>query len=134
MGIELIARLGLAARVAADLREVHLGSWESGLLRKMVAEGDPVARRMQAEERWDVIPGAEPAEEFATRVRKAVKRLAPANAWPCSPTAASSARRCRWPAALATNRRCSCTVPSRARTRVMVDWPDALALSIRLSR
>ncbi len=72
----LIARLGLAARVEADLREVHLGSWEGGLLRKMIAEGDPVARRMQAEERWDVIPGAEPAEEFATRVRKAVKRLA----------------------------------------------------------
>ncbi|WP_067897595.1 histidine phosphatase family protein [Nocardia vaccinii] len=72
----LTARLGLTARVEPDLREVHLGSWEGGLLRKMMAERDPVAQQMQAEERWDVIPGAEPAEEFATRVRKAVQRLA----------------------------------------------------------
>lgn len=72
----LAARLGLTARVEADLREVHLGNWEGGLFRKMVAENHPVAQRMRAEERWDVIPGAEPAEEFAARVRKAVERLA----------------------------------------------------------
>lgn len=72
----LAARLGLTARVEADLREVHLGSWEGGLFRRMVAENHPVAQRMRAEERWDVIPGAEPAEEFAARVRKAVERLA----------------------------------------------------------
>lgn len=72
----LAARLGLTSGVEADLREVHLGSWEGGLLRKMVAENHPVAQRMRAEERWDVIPGAEPAEEFAARVRKAVERLA----------------------------------------------------------
>lgn len=75
----LIARLGLTARVERDLREVHLGSWEGGLLRKMIAEGDPVAQRMHAQERWDVIPGAEPAEEFATRIRDAVQRLAAAH-------------------------------------------------------
>ena len=33
----------------------------------MVADNHPVAERMWAEERWDVIPGAEPAETFAAR-------------------------------------------------------------------
>ncbi|MFF0458340.1 histidine phosphatase family protein [Nocardia africana] len=72
----LAARLGLTAHVEGDLREVHLGIWEGGLFRKMVAEDHPVAQRMHAEERWDVIPGAEPAANFAERVRKAVERLA----------------------------------------------------------
>ncbi|MCC3313869.1 histidine phosphatase family protein [Nocardia africana] len=72
----LTVHLGLPPRVAADLREVHLGDWEGGLFRKMVADRHPVAQRMQAEERWDVIPGAEPAAEFTTRVRRAVERLA----------------------------------------------------------
>jgi probable phosphoglycerate mutase len=72
----LAARLDLEPAVEADLREVHLGEWEGGLFRLRVAEGHPVARRMFAEERWDVIPGAEPAEEFAARVRHALGRLA----------------------------------------------------------
>ena len=75
----LLARLGMAAKVEPDLREVHLGEWEGGLFRKMVAEQHPIAMRMRAEERWDVIPGAEPAEQFAGRVRAAVERLAAAH-------------------------------------------------------
>lgn len=74
---EPLARLlGLDPRVADNLREVHLGEWEGGVYRQRVAEGHPVARRMVAEERWDVIPGAEPTERFADRVRRAVERLA----------------------------------------------------------
>ena len=42
----------------------------------MVAQGHPTALRMAAEERWDVIPGAEPAGAFAGRVRSAIERLA----------------------------------------------------------
>ena len=76
----LAARTGLEPIVRADLREVHLGEWEGGLLRKKVAEGDPIALRIQAEERWDVIPGAEPADAFAERVRAAVAALAEAHA------------------------------------------------------
>ena len=66
-----------APRVAVepDLREVHLGDWEGGLFRSKVASRDPVAVRMLTEERWDVIPGAEPADAFAARVRGAVQRL-----------------------------------------------------------
>jgi 2,3-bisphosphoglycerate-dependent phosphoglycerate mutase len=72
----LAARLGLTPVVEAGLREVHLGEWEGGLFRIRVVEGHPLAKRLFAEERWDVIPGAEPAEQFATRVRDALLRLA----------------------------------------------------------
>jgi probable phosphoglycerate mutase len=61
--------------VEPDLREVHLGEWEGGLFRRKVMERDPVAVRMLTEERWDVIPGAEPADSFAERVRTAVRRI-----------------------------------------------------------
>ncbi|MFI5063648.1 MAG: histidine phosphatase family protein [Streptosporangiales bacterium] len=72
----LAARLGLAPQVEPDLREVHLGEWEAGLFRKMVADNHPLAERMWAEERWDVIPGAEPAGVFAARVGGALRRIA----------------------------------------------------------
>jgi 2,3-bisphosphoglycerate-dependent phosphoglycerate mutase len=75
----LARQLGLAVQVEAGLREVYLGDWEGGLLRKMVASADPVSQRMLAEERWDVIPGAEAAAEFADRVRAAIGRLAAAH-------------------------------------------------------
>lgn len=72
----LARELGLTPAVDAGLREVHLGAWEGGVFRKNVAEGHPIALRMMAEERWDVIPGAEPADAFARRVRAAVDRIA----------------------------------------------------------
>ncbi len=72
----LAARLGLMPMVEAGLREVHLGEWEGGLFRIRVVEEHPLAKRLFAEERWDVIPGAEPADQFAARVRDALKRLA----------------------------------------------------------
>ena len=72
----LAERLGLTPRVEPGLREVRLGIWEAGLFRKMVAEQHPIAQRMWTEERWDVIPGAERAEEFAARLRAAIGRLA----------------------------------------------------------
>jgi probable phosphoglycerate mutase len=61
--------------VEPDFREVHLGEWEGGLFRTKVLSRDPVAVRMLTEERWDVIPGAEPADAFAARVRGAMARL-----------------------------------------------------------
>ncbi len=75
----LAERLGLAPVVEPDLREVHLGEWEGGLYRKMVAEFHPIAQRMFAEERWDVIPGAESLVSFDGRVRAAIGRLAAAH-------------------------------------------------------
>jgi probable phosphoglycerate mutase len=75
----LALALGLPCVVEPGLREVFLGEWEGGLFRRMVAERDPVAVRMFAEQRWDVIPGAEPAELFSQRVRRAVERIAAAH-------------------------------------------------------
>jgi probable phosphoglycerate mutase len=75
----LAARLGLEPRVEPDLREVYLGEWEGGSFRRHVAEGHPTAVRMFAEQRWDVIPGAEPADAFAGRVRGAITRIAAAH-------------------------------------------------------
>jgi probable phosphoglycerate mutase len=76
----LAARLALAPVVESDLREVNLGEWEGGLYRRMVAENHPIARRMFAEERWDVIPGAESLVSFDGRVRAAIGRLLGAHA------------------------------------------------------
>jgi probable phosphoglycerate mutase len=75
----LLAATGLTPRVERDLREVHLGEWEGGAFRRHVAEGHPLARRMLAEERWDVIPGAESTAALVTRVRAAVGRIAAAH-------------------------------------------------------
>lgn len=75
----LLARLGLDAIVEPDLREVFLGDWEGGVLRHKIADEDPIAMRMYAEGRWDVIPNAEPAAEFAARVRAGIKRIAAAH-------------------------------------------------------
>lgn len=72
----LVARTGLQPVVLADLREVHLGDWEGGLVRKHTMEGHPTALELVRQERWDVIPGAEPAAEFRVRVRRAVETIA----------------------------------------------------------
>jgi probable phosphoglycerate mutase len=72
----LARRLGLTPQVEQDLREVNLGEWEGGLYRKMVAERHPLAQRMWAEERWEVIPGAERSEGFAARVKAGITRIA----------------------------------------------------------
>ena len=75
----LLDRLGVEPVVEPDLREVHLGEWEGGRYREKVAAGDPIAIRMYTEERWDIIPGAEPSEAFADRVRGAIGRIAAAH-------------------------------------------------------
>ena len=75
----LADRLGLTPVVEPGLREVGLGEWEGGVLREKVAKLDPVAVRMFTEERWDVIPGAEPHDEFNGRVRGAIDRIAAAH-------------------------------------------------------
>jgi probable phosphoglycerate mutase len=72
----LAARLGMTPIVEPALREVHLGEWEGGLLRQRTSERHPLALRIAAEERWDVIPGAEPAEEFSARVCGALAAIA----------------------------------------------------------
>ena len=70
----LIAQ-GLEPVVVPELREVRLGEWEGGELRIRAANGDPLFARMLAEERWDVVPGAEPMDEFAARVRAGLQTV-----------------------------------------------------------
>ena len=72
----LLESLGIEPRVEPDLREVFLGEWEGGLLRKMMVEQGPLARRVLAEQRWEIVPGAESAAAFSGRVRRGLERIA----------------------------------------------------------
>ena len=71
----LAERLGIEPQVEPDLREVFLGEWEGGELRRRVTDKDPLAAAMFEAGRWDVIPGAETNEAFATRVRAGLERV-----------------------------------------------------------
>jgi 2,3-bisphosphoglycerate-dependent phosphoglycerate mutase len=64
-----VALTGMKPVVIPELAEVSLGDWEGGEMRVRAAKGDPILARVFGEQRWDVIPGAEPMEGFATRVR-----------------------------------------------------------------
>lgn len=75
----LAERLGLTPRVEPDLREVFLGEWEGGELRRKVIDADPIAVAMFEQGRWDVIPGAEPEDDFRERVRAGIERIAAAH-------------------------------------------------------
>jgi probable phosphoglycerate mutase len=57
-----------------ELREVHLGEWDHQYPHKM-ASRDPLVARVLVEQRWDVIPGAEPAASFRERVRAGIERV-----------------------------------------------------------
>lgn len=72
----LCGRLGLTPIVERDLREVHLGEWEGGLLRIKAHDNDPVYQRMIAQQRWDVIPGAESWQALNDRITAALTRIA----------------------------------------------------------
>ena len=69
------AACGLAPVVVPELAEVHLGAWEGGEYRIRAANGDPVVARVFAEERWDLIPGAEAPEALEARVRAGLERV-----------------------------------------------------------
>ena len=79
----LAARLGIEPLVEPDLREVHLGEWEGELYRKHMAEGHPLALELIKQQRWDVIPGAEPADSIRARVRGALDRIVAAHPDQC---------------------------------------------------
>jgi 2,3-bisphosphoglycerate-dependent phosphoglycerate mutase len=75
----LAARLGIEPVVEADLREINLGEWENGGLRKAAREGHPLVARIFAEQTWDVVPGAEPSAGVDARVRAGIERIAAAH-------------------------------------------------------
>jgi 2,3-bisphosphoglycerate-dependent phosphoglycerate mutase len=74
----LVARSGMNPVVDADLREVFLGEWEGGVLRQKAMDDDPVFQRVFAEQRWDVVPGAESRDALGGRLRRSVERIAAA--------------------------------------------------------
>jgi 2,3-bisphosphoglycerate-dependent phosphoglycerate mutase len=73
--IETAAPLGLPTVEVPELREVMLGEWEGGPFRIHVANGEPLALRVIAQERWDLIPGAETMEQLAERVRAGIDKV-----------------------------------------------------------
>jgi probable phosphoglycerate mutase len=75
----LAARLGLTPIVEPDLREVFLGDWEEGEFRKRAAARDPIFEQIFVQERWDVIPGAEPHDDFDARTWAGFRRIVAAH-------------------------------------------------------
>ena len=75
----LVALTGLQPVVIPELREVHMGDWEQDFQARAAA-GDPLVRRMLAEENWEVIPGAERRVDFTARIRAGVGRIIAATA------------------------------------------------------
>jgi 2,3-bisphosphoglycerate-dependent phosphoglycerate mutase len=71
----LCAHLGLTPIVEPDLREVFLGEWEGGVLRMKAHANDPLYQQLIAQQRWDVIPGAESRQALNTRVTRALERI-----------------------------------------------------------
>jgi probable phosphoglycerate mutase len=71
----LVELTALEPVVVPELREVGLGEWEGGELRIRAANRDPLFYEVIAAERWDAIPGAEPAEQFAARVQAGLARV-----------------------------------------------------------
>jgi len=65
---------GLPQHVVDELREVNLGEWEGSFAARVAGRG-PLVARLFAEQRWDVIPGAEPMEGFQARVRDGLERV-----------------------------------------------------------
>ena len=75
----LCGATGLVPIQNPDLHEVHLGDWEGGVLRVKAHENHPIYQQMQSEGRWDVIPGAESAEAFRTRLLRGITTIAAAH-------------------------------------------------------
>lgn len=72
----LLDALGVEAVVEPGLQEVGLGEWEGLTFRKNMEARHPIAQKMFAEQRYDVIPGAEPQQVFFDRIRTAIETIA----------------------------------------------------------
>ena len=72
----LLDALDMEPIVEPDLREVFLGDWEGGEFRKRAAERDPIIIEMWTQQRWDIVPGGEPQDDFRARVHRSIERIA----------------------------------------------------------
>jgi 2,3-bisphosphoglycerate-dependent phosphoglycerate mutase len=75
----LAERLALEPRVEPALQEIFLGEWEGGHFRRHVRDQHPITVKLLDEQRWEVIPGAEPSARFEARVREGIERIAAAH-------------------------------------------------------
>jgi probable phosphoglycerate mutase len=73
------AATGHVPVVEHDLREIYLGEWEGWVFEQKFVDRDPLALRLVEEQRWDLIPGCEPTDGFAARVRAGIERIAAAH-------------------------------------------------------
>jgi 2,3-bisphosphoglycerate-dependent phosphoglycerate mutase len=72
----LADRTGLEPAVVPELVEIALGDFEGGEWRVRAGKrGDPLVARVFAEQRWDVIPNAEPLEQYTSRLRAGVEKV-----------------------------------------------------------
>lgn len=71
---------GLEPVVVDELNEVYLGEWEGHGIHAHGTAADPEFVAMLRAQRWDVIPGAEPADDFGVRVRAGMEAVADAGA------------------------------------------------------
>jgi probable phosphoglycerate mutase len=73
----LADRLGLEPTVVSELREVHLGEWETGGgFGVSSSDRDAVRQRVLEEEEWGLIPGAETVESLGQRVALGLESVA----------------------------------------------------------
>lgn len=78
--VPIAAAHGLQPVALEQLGEIYLGEWEGHGIHDRGSRGDPELARVLREQRWDLIPGAEPGERFASRVREGVEIVAEAAA------------------------------------------------------
>lgn len=71
----LAAATGHEPVVVPELREVYLGDFEGGEYRIRQGRGDPVIKRVFAEERWDAIPNGESWEDFGARLSAGIGKI-----------------------------------------------------------
>jgi 2,3-bisphosphoglycerate-dependent phosphoglycerate mutase len=71
----LAAATGLQPVCVPELREVHLGELDGGAFRIALLRGDPRVAEVFAQQRWDVIPGAETMAAFEQRTRAGIDRI-----------------------------------------------------------
>lgn len=74
------AEHGIAPVVLEQFNEIYLGEWEGHGIHARGAAADPEFVAMMSAQRWDVIPGAEPTDVFAARVRAGIEAIADAGA------------------------------------------------------
>ena len=77
--IVIVIAIGVLATSAGAAPALPQDDPQENELRRRVADGDPIAQRMHAEQRWDVIPNGEPVAAFEGRVRRGIERIAAAH-------------------------------------------------------